>query len=681
MTSPAADRDPFEVVAESFLARYRAGERPSVHDYAARHPELADQIRRLLPALVMVEQDLSIDPDLDPPARPGSTRSIAGGPGQLGDYRIVREVGRGGMGIVYEAEQVSLGRRVALKVLPRHMAGSALERFRREAKAAARLHHTNIVPVFEVGRHGDVSYYAMQFIQGQGLDQVIDELARLREPGRKAPARDPAATESAEPPATSAGDRVAMSSGPREREFGRVAERLLSGTLAIGAMESASIDAHTAIDPEQTEPVDLDANSDHARVAMRGGHPTARRGPDPPSSAVLPGGTPISDIDASGRMRAFFRSVAQIGRQSAQGLAYAHARGIVHRDIKPSNLLLDMAGVVWITDFGLAKGEDEGLTETGDILGTLRYMAPERFRGEGDARADVYALGLTLYELLTLRPAFDTSDRLKLIERIKAEEPARPRSLDARIPRDLETIVLKASDKDPALRYATAEAMAEDLRRFLSDEPIQARRIGGAERAWRWCRRNPGMASASALSILALVATSAIALAFAVHEARNAHQQTLAAGRELGLRKNSEVLLAQRRPQGGREPVRAERGRTRPALVGPGPGICPGGPAGPATGDPPEHRSLESLGPAIAPCSGVFPECDRRGHQPRRDPGARRQRRRDGAALGAGVRPPDRTAAAARRSGAGRRFQPRWKHGRHRRHGLAGTALEVGHRP
>ena len=105
--------------------------------------------------------------------------------------------------------------------------------------------------------------------------------------------------------------------------------------------------------------------------------------------------------------------------------------------------------MVWITDFGLAKGEDEGLTDSGDILGTLRYMAPERFRGEGDARADIYALGLTLYELLTLRPAFDTSDRLKLIERIKTEEPARPRTIDARIPRDLETIVLKAIEKDP----------------------------------------------------------------------------------------------------------------------------------------------------------------------------------------------------------------------------------------
>src|SRR5262249_1387245 len=127
------------------------------------------------------------------------------------------------------------------------------------------------------------------------------------------------------------------------------------------------------------------------------------------TSAVLPGGKALSTIESSGRLP-FYRGVARIGQQAAQGLAYAHARGIVHRDIKPSNLLLDAAGVVWITDFGLAKAENDGLTRTGDILGPLRYMAPERFRGEGDARADVYALGLTLYEMLTLRPAFDAHD-------------------------------------------------------------------------------------------------------------------------------------------------------------------------------------------------------------------------------------------------------------------------------
>src|SRR6516162_3085357 len=224
------------------------------------------------------------------------------------------------------------------------------------------------------------------------------------------------------------------------------------------------------------------------------------------SSAILPGGTQLSSVE-SGR-RTFFRSLAQIGRQVAGGLAYAHARGIVHRDIKPSNLLLDTDGVVWIADFGLAKGDDEGLTQSGDILGTLRYMAPERFRGEGDARADVYALGLTLYELLTLRPGFASSDRLRLIEQIKTQEPLRPRAVDARIPRDLETIVLKAIEKDPKARYQSAEVMGEDLRRFLADEPIRARQVSAAERYWRWARRNPVIAVLGGVLTALLVAVS-----------------------------------------------------------------------------------------------------------------------------------------------------------------------------
>ena len=183
-------------------------------------------------------------------------------------------------------------------------------------------------------------------------------------------------------------------------------------------------------------------------------------------------------------------------------------RGIVHRDIKPSNLLLDTEGVVWITDFGLAKGDDEGLTQSGDILGTIRYMAPERFRGEGDARADVYALGLTLYELLTLQSGFGSPDRLKLIEQIKTEEPERPRSIDARIPRDLETIVLKAIEKDPKERYRSAEAIGEDLRRFVADEPIRARQVSALERYWRWARRNKVVAALGRGALFVLVATS-----------------------------------------------------------------------------------------------------------------------------------------------------------------------------
>ncbi len=332
------------------------------------------------------------------------------------------------------------------------------------------------MPVFEVGRERDVSFYAMQLIQGQGLDQVIDELRRLREPGRK-----PARTGRASPRSRGARDRhpgagPAASDRVKRRELTRMAESLLTGRLVAerpGPPRSGSPAATGVVDAER---FDADATAGRRRRVGRRRLVASASAPASTSgSAVMPGGKHVSDVDTSGRRQPFFRSVAQIGRQAAQGLAHAHARGIVHRDIKPSNLLLDTDGVVWITDFGLAKADDDGLTATGDILGTLRYMAPERFRGEGDARADIYALGLTLYELLTLRPAYDSSDRLKLIEQIKNEEPTRPRSIDRRIPRDLETIVLKAIDKDPARRYPTADAMAEDLRRFLADEPIQAR--------------------------------------------------------------------------------------------------------------------------------------------------------------------------------------------------------------
>ena len=211
----------------------------------------------------------------------------------------------------------------------------------------------------------------------------------------------------------------------------------------------------------------------------------------------------------------YLRSVARIGVQVAEALEYAHQQGILHRDIKPSNLLLDAQGEVWVTDFGLAKAEgSDELTRTGDIVGTLRYMAPERFNGWSDPRSDVYALGATLYELLTLRPAFDESDRVKLIDRVLHERAMPLRQVDRRIPRDLETIVLKALAKEPGERYATAGQLAEDLQRFVVGKPILARRSSAVERSWRWNKRNPGLAALNALAatlitIIAIVSSVA----------------------------------------------------------------------------------------------------------------------------------------------------------------------------
>jgi serine/threonine protein kinase/WD40 repeat protein len=476
-------REPVEVLAEEFVERRRRGETPSLAEYIARYPHLAADIRDLFPALVLMDD---IDPRSDDLGR-AEAEDHAEPLGQVGDYRILRRIGAGGMGVVYEAEQVSLGRRVALKVLSPQALGDAKarERFRREARSAARLHHTNIVPVFEVGQEGEVCYYAMQLISGQSLDQVIRELRRLRAQPQRKPEQRPSVAATAFYPAAGPSPATAVS---------QAAFSLLTGVFEPPA--GSTVEA--------------------SRSAV--------------GSTALSHATSALSATAAGH-RPYYRSVARIGQQAALALAHAHARGIVHRDVKPSNLLLDEAGVVWVTDFGLAKTEDDNLTRTGELPGTLRYMAPERFGGQCDARADIYALGLTLYELLLLEPAFPASDRLHLLEHIRNHEPARPRAVDGRVPRDLETVVLKAIDKDPQRRYHSADALAEDLRRFLADEPIQARRTRWHERARRWCRRNPGWAAMLVVS-LALLAVIFIGGAYQYVQLRAALTQSQQAERE-----------------------------------------------------------------------------------------------------------------------------------------------------
>jgi hypothetical protein len=258
----------------------------------------------------------------------------------------------------------------------------------------------------------------------------------------------------------------------------------------------------------------------------------------------------------------------------ADALAYAHGQGLLHRDIKPSNLILDTAGVIWVTDFGLAKNEGDNLTHTGDVVGTLRYMAPERFRGRADARSDIYSLGLTIHEFLTLQPVFPESDRARLVQSVLHAEPPCPRAIDRHVPRDLETIVLKAIDKDPRHRYATAADLADDLRLFLADKPIQARRASGAERLWRWCRRNPAVAglAASVLTLLTVIAIgaslSAIKLRGQTTELGKRAEQ-LADERNnalanLGRAEAAERLANQRLFESYRNEARAERWSRRP---------------------------------------------------------------------------------------------------------------------
>jgi serine/threonine protein kinase len=498
-TPPSDDRDPIELLADSFIARYRSGERPSIEEYVRRYPDLADEIRAILPALVELELNQSV-PGSATGSLDGLVQEIPAATSRiLGAYMVLREIGRGGMGVVYEAVQQSLGRHVALKVLPQQsLAGSShLERFQLEARAAARLHHTNLVPVFGVGSQEGVHYYAMQFIQGQGLDEVFEELRRLR--GNPSAGIEPVRSTRSE---TARSLTEAATHG------------LLTGRFAEGRVVEADL---------QNERASPDALA--ATVAEAGGPETGA------SRSAVSGSSGVSaQVELTGTQAEtrYYRSVARVGLQVAEGLAYAHSQGIVHRDIKPSNLLLDAKGTVWITDFGLAKAEGtDALTHTGDIVGTLRYMAPERFDGWSDPRSDVYSMGVTLYELVTLQYLFQAPNRAKLIDRVMHDAPASPRKLDRKVPRDLETIILKAIAKEPAQRYASAELMAEDLRRFLADKAVLARRSSPPEQAWRWCRRNPQLAAASAVAVLGLLATVAI---LAVSNSRIARTSQALAG-------------------------------------------------------------------------------------------------------------------------------------------------------
>ncbi len=422
MADPNTERDPLEVLATEFIEKLRNGEQPSIPEYAANYPELAEDIRTLFPTIVAAEcvkasRERSSD---------GAVSLGVASLERLGDFRIIREIGRGGMGVVFEAEQESLSRRVAVKVLPRQalLDPKHLRRFHREARIAANLHHTNIVEVFEVGEQAGFHYYVMQYIHGVGLDTVISRLAKT------APSR----------PVTST-----------ETELTNVAV-----TQVLG--EEDARDPHQALRPQ------------------------------------------------------YWRSVARIGLQAAEALHYAHSQGTLHRDIKPANLLLDTAGVVWLTDFGLARtARAENVSLAGDVVGTLRYMAPERFQGQADHRSDIYSLGLTLYELLVLQPAYPETDRAHLIEHITREPPPPPHRSNPQIPRDLETIVLKAIAPEANHRYRSAEELADDLRRFLEDRPIQARRTSHAERLGRWCRRNKAVAGLTGATLFLLFLVAIVA--------------------------------------------------------------------------------------------------------------------------------------------------------------------------
>jgi len=405
---------------KNYMRMLDAARAPPQDVFLKKHPEIADELRPALEGLALVHRaaepkpSAMVVPDAEFTAKP------------IGDFQIVGELGRGGMGVVYEAIQLSLGRHVALKVLPfaSGLDEVRLQPFRNEAHAAAALHHTNIVPVYAVGSDRGVHYYAMQMIDGSTLAELIENMRRAN-----------------------------------------------------------------SQDADQKSPNLNDTIARHSTVL----------------------------VSSSSARQRYYQSVVRMVHQAAVAIQHAHQYGIVHRDIKPANLLLDSVGKIWVADFGLAQVQSEAsnLTRTGDPMGTLRYMSPEQAvgrRDELDHRTDIYSLGVTLYELLTLRPAIEGEGYREMLNNVALHDPPSPRSIDPALPVELDTIIRKAIAKAPTERYASAGAMADDLQAWLDDKPIAAKPPTSFERLSKWRRRNSGLVAVASgfllLATLGLLATT-----------------------------------------------------------------------------------------------------------------------------------------------------------------------------
>ena len=428
------DQEAFDKISEEFAAAIRLGKKPSIDDWVATHKDRDGQLRQLLTSVAMIE---GLKDSSSSNSRHESESFSFATPTQLDEYQIIGEIGRGGMGIVYEAIHQSLGRRVAIKVLASRMLGDEknLTRFRREARAAARLRHSNIVPVYGVGQADGLHYYVMDFVKGQSLREWVQ----------------------------SASDDSAITKRASTRKL--ESSRDVDTSHENPASDSTEWKHHDLVSNQSTD--------------------------------------------------SHFRWVANIGSTVCDALQYAHDQGVLHRDIKPANLLLDQQDVVWIADFGLAKLHDPNeMTETGDIVGTPQYMSPECFEGKFDAQSEIYSVALTLFELLTRHPAIDGKNPAEIVRRSTTGEVISPRKHDPSIPRDFETILMKALSVDPQSRYASAGQMRDDLNRFMRNEPIAARPIGYLERTGRWIRREPlaaGLTLATFASLVTMLSVAAVA--------------------------------------------------------------------------------------------------------------------------------------------------------------------------
>jgi len=374
-------------------------------------------------------------------------------PERLGGFRILSPLGRGGMGVVYLAEQEELHRRVALKLVrPEHLYfPGARERFRREIAAVARLQHPGIVPVHAAGEAAGVPFFAMEFVRGAALEEVLAALAGSN------PAR--------------------LTGADLRRAVGEVAARH-AAPATTGAAGASAAPGHGSSGSQATRLFDGSWSECCLRIAQ----------------------------------------------QVALALQHAHEHGVLHRDVKPSNVMLTPGGRVLLLDFGLAATEgDHRITRSGSLVGSLAWMSPEQVRGGAvDARTDVYSLGATLYELLTLRSPFTAEGVEETRQRILEGRALPVRDLNPAVPRDAETVCLKAMDRDAERRYPTAAEFADDIGNALELRPVLARRPGALLKARRWAQRHPGAAAAAALGALLLVGGPA---GYGVVQSRNAARE------------------------------------------------------------------------------------------------------------------------------------------------------------
>lgn len=487
------DRDSVELLLEEFSDAIRNGHSPSIDQYAADHPDHADRIRDLFPLVMALEESSETPHTVNAygalPAQPPLTPDA-----RLGDFCIIREIGRGGMGVVYEAHQESLGRRVALKLLPRQAIRNErlIQQFEREARIAARLHHTNLVSLHGVGEHEGHYFLVMELIQGASLDRVLDHVPELLDAPRSA-VKD-------------------------------VSEQKRSG--GAGSNEEEDVDAARQL-AQRLAGYDDAGN----------GAPRSRKS----------------------RKAAYFRKIAKIGRDAAHAIDYAARQGVLHRDIKPGNLILDHEARVHISDFGISRpldltasanaqagGPEEPVRVTKTVDGTFAYMAPESFRGHLDRRSDIYSLGVTIYELLTREPAWRDGGLSEAMKRVADDSftVSSLRAIDDAIPRDLETIVMKAAAAEPRQRYARAGDLAADLDRFLEDRPIAARRSSRVEHAIRWASRNRLSAALLGLACsLMLLFLGVLSVSYLRVQQSNA-EVTASLGRETRLRERSQEALS-----------------------------------------------------------------------------------------------------------------------------------------